>query len=135
MSRRTMVVVGLNFSALLIAGAAFTYAVAILVSAVNFYSSTQKINVEDVRVLEELPKKHDNVMHKERTTTSAQTQIDQKNKELKAAITDLRQANTESALASQLDTISANLSFLSEILKNEQGKAADVVAQLKTKVT
>jgi hypothetical protein len=133
-----MVVLWRTFSrliVLLIAAAVFAYAAAILVSAVNFYLSTQKVNAEDVRVLEELATKLDNVLQKEGTLAAAQTPIDQKNEELKTAITGLRQADTNSAVVGQLDTISANLSFLSEILKNERGKGADVVAQLKTKVT
>jgi hypothetical protein len=113
----------------------FVYAAAILVSAVNFYLSTQKVSAEDVKVLEELAAKLDNVLQKEGTLAAAQNPIDQKNEELKAAINGLRQANTQPAVVSQLDIISANLSFLSEILKNERGKGADAVAQLKTKVT
>ena len=119
---------------LFIAGTALVSAVVILVLAVSFYRSTQVANADDVRVVEELTTKLDNVLQKEGTLAAAQTPIDQKNEELKTAIIGLREAKTKSEIVSQLDAISANLSFLSQILKNERGKGADLVAQLKTKV-
>jgi len=119
---------------LLLAAAAFAYAVAIVVSAVSFYRSTEKISAEDMRVLEELTTKLDNVLQKQGTLAAAQAPIVQKNEELKEAIKGLRQANTSPGVVSNLDTISANLSFLSEILKNERDKGDGVVGQLKTKV-
>ena len=118
----------------ILAVAIFAYAAAMLVAAVNFYLSVQKVNAEDVRVIEELTTKLDNVLQKEGTLAAAQTPIDQKNEELKTAIIGLREVKTKAEVVSQLDAISANLSFLSQILSNERGKGADVVAQLKTKV-
>jgi hypothetical protein len=119
---------------LLIAGALFAYAVAIMVSAVSYYRSTQKVSAEDVRALEELTTKLDNILQIRGTLASVQAPIDQKNAELKEAIKGLRQANTQPAVVSNLDTVSANLSFLSEMLKNERSKGSDVVGELHTKV-
>jgi hypothetical protein len=120
-----------RFIVLCLVGALFLYAAAILVAAVNFYRSTQKVSANDVKVLEELSSELDNVLQKVGTT---HTPIDEKNDELKAEIKGLRQAETQPAVVNELETISTNLSFLSEILKNEREKGADVLARLKTKV-
>jgi hypothetical protein len=119
---------------LALVGAVFVYSAAILVSVVNFYLSKQTIDAEDVRVLEDLTSKLDDLLQKQGTLAAAQTPIGAKNEDLRKAINGLRQANTQSALVSQLDTISANLSFLSEILKNKRERGSDLVAQLGTKV-
>jgi hypothetical protein len=138
MSKRVVVALWRTLSRFIVfflAGALFVYASAILVSAVTFYLSTQRINAEDIRTLEELTTKLDHVLQKEGTLAAAQTPIDQKNEELKTAIISLRQANTQSAVVSQLEAISANLSFLSQILKNERGRGTDAIELLKSKVT
>jgi hypothetical protein len=119
---------------LLLAGAVLAYAVAVLVSAVNFYHSTQKVNAEDVRVLEELSTRLDTALQEKGTLKAAQATIDKKNEELKAAIGRLRLASAQPEVVSNLDTISANLSLLSEQLNNERERAAEAVKGFKTKV-
>lgn len=120
---------------LLLAAAALAYAVGILSATVAFYKSTQKLTADDIKALEELTTKLERVWQDDGTLSATQGQIVQKNDELKAAVGKLKQANAQAEVASNLDTISANLGFLSEVIKNERMAGAGVVASLKAKVS
>src|SRR5258705_9350023 len=66
--------------------------------------------------------------------SALQGMLERKNQEMQIALADLKQAKEKQVLVSRLETISANLSFIGQVLKGERGKAAEAIRELETKV-
>lgn len=112
-----------------------TYSVAVVISAVSFYRASQGAAHADVAALAPSLERLKEVWRDGGELSSVQATLDKKNQEIQAALADARQASDKQLLISRLETISANLSYIAELLRNQRGKGAQAVAELDAKVT